>query len=177
MIIAGLDIATTTGISVMQGDKLLHAEAYRPKGKESSAIFHGFRTHLRSLLVSFRVEHVAAEEPLRTDIKRKNPDGSESPMISMATAYRLHGLIAHAEEVCFSLNIPFIPVHQSTWRKAFLGNGRADKDMALAQCNLLGYGIKSKDAAESIGVCWWLAGHLKVARLNRPGELFSGEAA
>jgi hypothetical protein len=27
-------------------------------------------------------------------------------------------------------------VNQSSWRKAFLGNGRADKDMAMAQCKI-----------------------------------------
>lgn len=178
-ILAGLDIATTTGISIMRDAKLLHAEAFRPKGKESAEIFHGFRTHLRSLLVSFGVEAVAAEEPLRTDgLKRKNDQGEEVPAISRATIYRLYGLAAAAEEICYAINVPFYFVHQATWRKAFMGNGRADKDMAVAQCKLLGFPVTKKDAAESVGVCWWLAGHLRVAQLHRPGELFStGEKA
>jgi Holliday junction resolvasome RuvABC endonuclease subunit len=179
LIIAGLDIATITGAAVMQGDKLLHAEAFRPDGTESAEIFHGFRTHLRALLVSYRVEAVAAEEPLRTNgLMRKNPDGSESPMISMATIYRLYGMAAAAEEICFALNIPFYFVNMRTWRKAFIGNGGADKAAAVAQCKLLRFNVRGKtDAAEAVGVCWWLAGHLRVAQLHRPGELFAGTAA
>lgn len=174
MVIAGLDIATTTGISIMQDGRLLHAEAFRPRGKESAEIFHGFRIHIRSLLVSFKVEAVAAEEPLRTDgLKRKNDAGEDVPAISRATIYRLYGLAAAAEEICFAINVPFFFVHQATWRKAFIGSGRADKDAALAQCRLLGFPITQKDAAESTGVCWWLAGHLRVGHLHRPGELFA----
>lgn len=179
MILCGLDIATTSGICVMQSDKLLHAEAFRPKGETSAEIFHGFRTHLRSLLVSFNVEAVAAEQPLATNgLTRKNPDGTETMKITMATIYRLYGLAAAAEEIAFALNIPFQFVHQMTWRKAFIGKPKADKDMAVAQCRLLGFDVKKKDAAEACGVAWWLAGDLNLSRRMRPGQFqFEGEAA
>lgn len=176
MKLCGLDIATRTGVCLMDGDKLIHAEAFRPKGETSAEIFHGFRVHLRALLKAHEIQYVAAEQPLRTDgLKRKNEDGTESPMIQMATIYRLYGLAAAAEEIAFALNIPFEFVNQMTWRKAFLGNGRADKNMAVAQCKLLGWGHLSKDAAEACGVAWWLAGHLRISQRMRPGEFQFGE--
>lgn len=173
MIIAGLDVATTTGFACMQGDTLLHAEAFRPTGNGDAEIFHGFRAHLRSLLVSFRVEHVGIEEPLRSDLTRKEKDGTSVPISNMATFLRLYGLRAHAVELCHALNIPVMQFNQSTWRKAFLGNGRADKEMALAQCKLLRWPVKSRDAAEACGVAWALAGHLRLSDMHRPGELFA----
>lgn len=176
-VIAGLDLATTSGIAVMDNDKLIHAEAFRPKGKSDPEIFHGFRVHLRALLVSFKVEYVGIEEPLRSDLTRKEKDGSAVPISNMKTFLRLYGIRAHALEICHALNIDHTEFNQSTWRKAFLGNGRADKDMALAQCKLMRWPVTSKDCAEACGVAWALAGHLRIARMHRPGELFSTESA
>lgn len=174
MIIAGLDVATTTGISILSGDQLLHAEAFRPKGKTNVEVNSGFRQHLTAVFAAYEVEYVAAEEPLVTDLKNK----SGEPMLTMQTYRRIYGLHGVLEELCGTKNYPLQYVHQATWRKAFLGTGRGDKDMAVAQCALLSKqrgwpAIKSKDIAESIGVAWWLAGHLRIAQLARPDELFA----
>lgn len=176
MVLCGLDIATTTGLALMQGERLLHAEAFRPKGKEDAEIFAGFRVHLRALLKSFEVEYVAYEEPLRSDLTRTEKDGSVVPISNMNTFLRLYGLRAHAVEICHSLNIPHVAVNQSTWRKAFLRNGRADKDMALAQCKLMRWPVTSKDSAEACGVAWWLGGHLRIGSGALPGDLFAPDA-
>lgn len=176
MIVAGLDVATRTGICIMDGENPLHIESFRPAGKEDAEIFHGFRAHLRAMLISHRVEHAAIEEPLRSDLKRRNPDGTEDPLTNMRTYLRLYGLRAHAIEVCHALNIPCEEVNQASWRKAFLGNGRADKDDAMKQCQMLRWPVTNKDAAEACGVAWWLSGHLRTSRLVRPGDLFEGAA-
>lgn len=176
-VLAGLDLATTSGIAIMSGDKLLHAEAFRPKGKTDAEIFHGFRAHLRALFGSYLVEACAVEEPLRSDLRRKEKDGTSVPISNMKTFLRLYGLRAHAIEICASMNIPCVEINQSTWRKAFLRNGRGDKDMALAQCKLLKFPVESKDAAEAVGVCWWLAGHLNIGNGALPGDLFARDAA
>jgi hypothetical protein len=173
MVIAGLDVATKTGLAVMHGDKLLHAEAYRPPGETNGTINAGFRVWLTSQFAAFNVEAVAAEEPLVTNLK----DKTGKPLVTMQTYRRIYGLFGVLEELCATRNIPFETVHQAQWRKAFLRNGRADKDMALAQCQQLGFPITSKDAAEAVGVCWWLGGHLRINRGNLPGELFSESAA
>lgn len=161
MIVAGSDIATTTGIAIFDGDRLIHAEAHRPKGKTDPEIFHGFRVWFRSLLISHGVQHCAIEEPLRSDIRKRNPDGTEQAITSMATYLRLYGLRGHALEVCHSLNIPCEEYNQSSWRKTFIGNGRASKDDSVKRCKQLGYDIKSKDACEAVGVAYHLMAKLQ----------------
>lgn len=157
----------------MQHDRILHVEAFRPKGKDDDEIFDGFRNHLRPLLASYPVEYLALEEPLRSDLHRKEKDGTIVPISNMKTFLRLYGLRAHAIQICRALNIEWYEVNQSTWRKAFLRNGRADKDAAVAQCKLMRWPVPNKDAAEACGVVWWLAGHLRLNQSALPGDLFA----
>lgn len=183
MIIAGFDIATTTGAAFMSGDKIIHAEAHRPNGTTDAEIFNGFRVWFRATLIAQDVKHVAIEQPLVTDIrapdKRDNavPGETRNP-VTMKTYLRLYGLRAHAVEICKALNIPCEEVHQSSWRKSFTGNGKAKKEETLALAKQLVPGLKSKDAAEAIGVVWHLSGMLRQAQLVSPGDLFDeGRAA
>lgn len=158
MIVAGFDLATTTGASILEGPKVLHAEAFRAKGKSDPEIFSSWRIWFRALLISHGVQHAAIEQPLRTpQIDRK---GELSPKSSMATYLRAYGLRGHAIQICNSLNIPCEEVNMSTWRAAFAGNGHADKAASLKIAKQLYPGLKSLDAAESIGVAWWLNGML-----------------
>jgi hypothetical protein len=180
--LAGFDIATTTGAAFLSGDKIVHAEAFRPKGKEDAEIFAGFRVWYRAMLVAHDVQHVCIEQPLVTDIRapdrRSNakPGETHNP-VTMKTYLRLYGLRAHAVEIAATLNIPLIEAHQASWRKSFTGNGRASKEESFALAKQLYPNLKSKDAAEAIGIVWHLAGVLKQAQLVRPGELFAKDAA
>lgn len=178
MIVCGLDLATRSGVCVLDGTKVLHCEAFRPAGKVDAEIFHGFRNYLRPLLLSHSVEYVGLEQPLPTDIevKDKRPGvkvGEKRNPITMVTYLRLYGLRAHAIEVCHALSIPHLEIHQGTWRKAFTGNGRATKDDVLALARQLVPTLKSKDASDALGVAWALNGEL-----NKPKEadLFAGAA-
>jgi hypothetical protein len=179
MIVAGLDIASRTGLAILDGDKLIHWEAHRPAGDEDHVIFHGFRTWLRPTLRSFHVQHVGIEQPLPTNIAitdaKKDASGKERTTkrnpLTMGTYLRIYGLFGHAVEMLYAMNVPFEIIHQGTWRKSFLGSGRADKDMAIAQCRRLGWPIKSYDAAEAAGVAFHLQGVLHINA--RAGELFA----
>ena len=181
MRLAGFDLATTSGCAVLDGGRVVHAEAFRPSGSEPE-IFHGFRVWFRRVLLTHAIEHAAIEQSLVTDIKAPvsgpgaRPGETRNP-VTMKTYLRLYGLRAHAVEICGRLNIPLVEVHQATWRKSFTGNGRASKDETLALARRLVPGLVSKDAAEAVGVVWHLAGVLKTAQLVRPGELFEGGAA
>lgn len=178
MIIAGFDLATCTGAAVLDGTKVLHAEAFRAVGKEDSEIFSNWRPWFRALLLSHEVQSVAIEAPLVTDLKAPDtrptarPGETRNP-VTMKTYLRLYGLRAHAIEICKTLNIDCREFHQASWRKAFTGNGRATKEDTLALAQRLVPGLKSKDAAEAIGVAWMLNGELN----KRPEvDLFQGAA-
>lgn len=179
MIIGGFDIATTSGCAILDGQKVLHVEAFRPRGKEDCEIFQGFRNWLRPLLISHEVERMAVEQPLVTNIAAPDrragaqPGATHNP-VTMKTYLRLYGLRAHAIEIAHSLNIGCIEIHQSTWRKAFTGNGRATKDDTLALVQRLVPGLKSKDAGEAIGIAWALNGILNTPK---EADLFATEAA
>jgi hypothetical protein len=165
MIIAGFDIATKSGAAILDDDSVIHIEAFRPKGDTDAEIFAGFRAWFRPLLVGHGVEAVGIEQPLPTDIEvqDKRPTarpGDKRNPITMPTYLRLYGLRAHAVEICHTLNIECREIHQGTWRKAFTGNGRADKDQVLKLARQIVPDLKSKDASDALGVAWALRGEL-----------------
>jgi hypothetical protein len=165
MIVAGFDLASTSGCAILDGTKVVHIEAHRPVGKDDPELFRNFRTWFRSMLLAHEVQEVAIEQPLVTNIAapdtRSNarPGQTHNP-VTMKTYLRLYGLRAHAVEICASLNVPCRELHQSSWRKAFTGNGRATKEETLALARRICPNLKSKDAAEALGVAWALNGEL-----------------
>lgn len=178
MIVAGFDIATVTGAAVLDGTKIVHVEAFRAKGKTDADIFSNWRPWFRNLLLSHEVCEVAIEQALPTDIEvadtRPNAGvGAKRNPITMKTYLRLYGLRAHAIEICRTINIGCTEIHQGSWRKAFTGNGRATKEQTLTLARRLYPALKSKDAAEAIGIAWALNGELN----HRDSDLFRGKAA
>jgi hypothetical protein len=181
MALAGFDIATTTGAAFLDGTKIVEAVSYRAKGTGDAEIFCDFRQWFNVMLGRYQVTHVAIEQPLVTNIELDDhrPNGRPGKKynpVTMATYLRLYGLRGHAIQICKARRIPVIECHQATWRKSFTGNGRATKEETLALAQRLVPDLKSKDAAEAVGVVWHLAGVLKSAQMFRPGELFSGAA-
>ena len=198
--IAGLDTGTTSGFAAFCGEHLVHAEAFRPDGENDAAIFYGFRTWLRGMLMAHEIEELAIEEPLRSDLsKTETQDASDAfgkrvvklrkPIGTMRTFLRLYGIRAHAIEVAHAVNVPCREVNVQDWRQVIHGRRTAPKgtanasawwkSQALERCRLLGWPIKSKDAAEAALVAEYLRIALKEERLGiavRPGDLFAGAA-
>lgn len=182
MILAGFDLATTSGVAFMDGDKLVNAFAYRAKGAEDAEVFGDFRKWFALMLTRYGVSHAAIEQPLVTNInvqdKRKGakPGEMHNP-VTMKTYLRLYGLRAHAVEICKTMQVPVIECHQSAWRKSFTGNGRASKEETLKLAQRLLPRLESKDAAEAVGIVWHLSGVLHAAQLYRPDDLFFERAS
>ena len=164
MIIAGFDIATTTGCAILEGSRVLHVEAFRPHGKTDAEVFHGFRAWFRKTLQQNAVERAAIEQALVTDIRAPiengKPGETRNP-VQYRTYLRLYGLRAIAIQSAHGLGVPLIEVHQGTWRKSFTGNGRASKEESLALAQKIVPGLKSLDAAEAIGIAWHLNGVIR----------------
>lgn len=146
MVIAGLDGATRSGLAILDGERLIHWEAFRPKGDTDAEIFRNFRIHLRAALVAHDVEAACLEQPLRTDLSVSEEvpaDQSDfggyrasarvkKPIGTMRTFLRLYGIRAHAIEIFASLNLDGLPgtasdeeslyeVNNKTWRSGIYG--------------------------------------------------------
>lgn len=178
MIVAGFDLASTSGCAILDGTRVLHIEAHRPTGKDDPELFMNFRRWFRGMILAHRVEWVGLEAPLVTDIQA--PDRRENAMpgqkrnpVTMKTYLRLYGLRAHAVEIAHSVNVGCLEIHQSSWRKSFTGNGRATKEQVLVVARQLVPGLKSKDSSDALGVAWHLNGELN----HRASDLFAAKVA
>ena len=166
MRVGGFDLAPTSGCAILDGAKVIHVEAFRATGDGDGEVFRSFRKWFHNTLTKHEVQRAALEQPLVTDIQApaKGPNakpGETRNPVTMRTYLRLYGLRAHAVEICERLNLPVIEVHQGSWRKSFTGSGRATKEDTLALAQQIVPGLKSKDAAEAIGIAWHLNGLIR----------------
>lgn len=207
MRLAGLDIATTTGLAFADGETIT-ASTFRPRAKRpfelkknevdfnyDGEVFREFRNHLRPWLVEHKPEAVAIEKPLPPNITVRNPvvdttsqwagqalRYEEKGGTTFGVIFRIYGLVGHACELCRRLNIPVYLVEQGKWRESFIGvksapKGTSDastwlKQRAKAQCELLKIHVPNLDAAEAVGVVWWLRGRLNPRLAGRADDLF-----
>ena len=193
MRICGLDIATVSGFCIATGSTYQTGTFNAGKtGKrkvscdaERNSIF---RQWLWTLLKSNDVQHVAIERRAVSNVTRTEVDPVTGKKVTKvitndATAATLAYLNNCAQEVCFSLNIPFEIVAVQTWRKAFLGgqkpaDGEDWKDVAKRICQLMKIDARSKDAAEAAGVAFWLQTYMKLQHGKlQAGGLFAEERA
>jgi Holliday junction resolvasome RuvABC endonuclease subunit len=170
MIVGGFDIATTTGCAVLDGTRVLFAEAYTADGDNEAEVFRGFRRWFRYIIKSYGIQRIAMEQPLRTPMinqsKLKQGIVEMSPKSTMKVYLRLYGLRTLAVTEASVLDVPLIEVNMMTWRKSFTGNPRAEKEETLALAQRIVPGLKSKDAAEAIGIAWHLNGVLRSEQLQ-----------
>jgi uncharacterized protein YjeT (DUF2065 family) len=153
MSLAGFDIASSTGIFVMEGLRPLHAESWRanvarPKGLKpmeanaayEAALAEPFRKHVRWVLKEFNVKEAAYEQPRTRDFERTvtrvDPDAlfagqavtTETQRASSnLSMLRSFGMCVILCGVCHNFGIPCHEVPADEWRKAFIGRARAPK--------------------------------------------------
>ena len=188
MRIAGLDVASNTGWCIAEGQSF-ETGLFRnkPKSKSEAERNHNFRRWLRTFLKIKEIEFVAIEDRIKGEMTRVEVDRfgnktrkSVSNDHAKATAAYLNGC---AQEVCYSLSIPFVLVPVQTWRAAFNGDLKPGKDenqkeVTRRVCEMMKIDVKSKDAADAAGIAFWAQIHTKTERLQgSAGPLFEGEAA
>ena len=204
MIIAGMDISTTSGLCVWDG-KGYRAYEFRPNVKRPSdlkpqelhapyeaIVAEEWRDHVRRFFLSEGVEHVGYELPRTGDFSKFQDDGEGGKekvrSSSNLSLVRNFGLVTHMLGVANRLNIIHYGAHDTAWRKTFLGFSRAPKghpgfktsrDYMKAQsklrCAQLGIKVKGDNAADATGVCYWLKSYLDPDN-KVMGELFEGSA-
>lgn len=200
--IAGLDIASTTGLAFRRGDEI-KAETFRLKSTKNildnakglnaakmGVSFREFEDFIISWLLDNKVSHCAIEEPLNTNFSQRRvkravaPEAAWAgkasvevvePGVTMETFFKIHGLEAMACAACMRLNIHVEFVNQATWRKTFLDNGRPKepKRAAKKRCETLGIKVTSLDAAEAVGVMWWMDQKVNPYGARSANDLFS----
>lgn len=215
MSVAGFDIASSTGICIMDGSKVIHLEAWkanipRPKGlgpmqadvAYEAMLAEPFRKHVRGLLKTCGVTHVAYEQPRTRDFERKKITVDTTAewaghaiqeeiqrASSNLSMLRSFGMCVILVGVCQNLGIETYEVPADDWRKAFLGFSRAPKhdrignkitdgrkwlkNQTIAQCSREGIIVDNDDAGDSVGVTFWLRSRLSPIGRALEGDLFS----
>lgn len=162
-----------------------------------------FRDFFRTTLIAEGVQHVAIETPRTRDYggERTVVDTETEwagravrkiPQRRSSNLAMVRGLIVVGQliGVCNRLHIPVDLVDGDDWREAFLGFSRAPsrikgaearrkflKDAALRQCALAGIDVPNDDAADAVGVAWWLRGALNPLAARRVEDLFAAQGA
>lgn len=164
--ILSLDIATTTGWAVgSPGDKPIAGlvKTSGDIGQKMSQLRYG----IQELGHEYKPDLIIFEQPLH-----HVPKQGSSNVLRLALA-----LCGVAEMIAHDAGVRCVEVPISTWRKHFIGYGRAPKDahkgwckdQVIHRCQLLGWGDLPHDAAEACGI-WDYACSL---RSTAPG-LFQG---
>ncbi len=200
MIIGGMDLATTSGFCIIKDGKF-ETQTFRANVKKSilhndkaidaereGEIGRKFQDFLQCWLVENRIDRAAIEAPLPSNTTRRKRvvnagadfagqalQYQEVGGVSQSAVFRMYGLEYLALTLCNRLNIPVVFVHQATWRKEFLGTGKPSdaKKEAVKMCQKLGIEISSVDAAEAVGVAFWLDRQINPLSHRRANDLFN----
>ena len=202
--LAGLDISSSaTGWAVM--DRTGRVEAcgtFKPRG-DYPARLHAFMGWLHAFLTQHQIRALAAEEPLRSDISKREvrfdrglfgetTQITRRPITQMTTLRALYGFSAAAQAISYGCGVPFREVNNGDWRQAFIGTRRAPKNVAdgrewlkaaaFAQAQRIGARPDSNDAGDAVGVAFWLYGQIgregRAARAKIAADkAFRGRAA
>lgn len=205
MNIGGLDCATTSGLTALKAG-VYTATTFRASVKKKflekddgkgldaereGEIARKFADFFQTWLIDNQIGYMAIEAPLPSNPTRKkrtidlssNWAGQairyeEVAGTSFASVFRIYGLEMIAVMICVRMNIKVMFVGQGTWRKAFLGTGKPTdaKKEAKKVCERLKIAVSSLDAAESVGVCWYLNQTLNPYS-GRSNDLFTGAAS
>lgn len=185
--LAGLDISSTAaGWAVM--DRTGRVEAcgtFKPRG-DYAARLYAFMGWYHRFLTERQIRVVAIEEPLRSDISKREIKVERGllgetmrvtrrPITQMTTLRALYGFAAAAQAISHGAGVPYREVNNGDWRQAFIGARRAPKGTpngtewlkarAFQQAQMIGARPDSDDAGDAVGVAFWLYG--EIAREGR----------
>lgn len=148
MKVLALDIATRLGWAVGSAGSLPLFGAHQlPKARydgDFSGRFVAMAQWLHDMIDMHAPTLIAYEEPLM-------PRGVEMTT-TWATTRLLIGLVSWADGVAEDRGVAAMEVNNSTWKKHFVGNGRAEKIDTIRKCFSLGMQPPDNNAADAIGI-------------------------
>lgn len=157
-----------------------------------------WREYFWAWLIGEKIQHLAIETPLRSDMTRlEEGDHGQKERVaatSMKTVWRIYSNTSAAFEIAGRLNVPVSAIHGSTWKKSFLGvihapkiddDGTLVKDgrkwlkkRARRECEKINVKVRNDDQGDAVGICWTLRGLLHLDGVGgKPGDLFADRAA
>jgi hypothetical protein len=175
MNIAGLDLATVSGLACMK-EGIYTATTFRASTKKKAflepdekkktldanhegEIGRKFEDFLTTWLIDNDIGYVGIEAPLPSNGTRQKTEidtetnwaGKSIRKVtvdgaSLSAIFRIYGLEMIACAVCHRLNIPVIFIHQGTWRKSFLGTGKPSNPKQAAKKECERRGVKISSA-------------------------------
>ncbi len=195
-ILLGLDIATTTGWALYEVHELRNHPQIscgswkcKPERKGDHVDTCGkMAAHLVALHKSLRdrglqIDRVAIEAPLKVRVGAKRVIRDDmwashtetTQATNAATEFITPALHGAAIAILCAYKIPVDNVMSSTWRKSFIGVGRAPKeiqnkrkwwkDKVREAADLLGtdmgFNVPNMDASDAVGVVFWLAAQVR----------------
>lgn len=178
MLITGLDIASTSGVSFVEPSRpssTWHCLAIEAEGDGAWAKIDDFDCALRPLLADRRPDLAVIERPLGVVVDYGGGDqpGGDRRMINATTTITLAALAGAAIGILNSLSIPWVMIADKTWRTAYYGKGYKPavnwKVSAVEVAERQGIALPSTkkaahDAAEAVGiaVAWRSANFIPV---------------
>lgn len=166
MLILGLDIATTTGFAWYEpGSSLASIKTglIKAEGENAEEKAASLAQQLVVMFKAGRPDFVAIEQPMR-NVKsfrkvRNDLAGAVEEQTINPNALQLEGLVCAAVAIIAAYRIPWETISSATWRKHFLGMGRAPnfdrqawKRAAVERCRVFKIAVKNADAAEAVGI-------------------------
>lgn len=166
MKLMGFDVATVTGICVLEDDKF-SASSFRiprPKSKkpngfdlEYEAYFaNEFYEYMNDLIGNEKPDYIGIERPLPGNIRKGNGAGGTT----LATTYRLNGLVYLLSQIGLAHESGVISVSQSQWRSLFLGVTTGGRDFlkkkAFEKCQSLGISVENHDQSDAVGIVHYM---------------------
>jgi len=142
--ILGLDLGTHTGWAIRRrGGAILYGTAKFPNPKKAhpGQRWQAYRVWLSGLLDKYQI-HVVAYEDVRRHL------GTDA-------AHAYGAFEALLQMTAASYNVELLPVGVGVIKKAFTGNGRADKQDMLRQARLAGFSPDTDNAADALAVLHW----------------------
>lgn len=165
-LILGLDIATTTGFAWYEpGSSLssIKTGLIKAEGDNAEEKAASLAQQLVTMFKSARPDFVAIEQPMRNVVsfkkKRQDFGGEVEEQTINPNALQLSSLAGAAVAIIAAYRIPWETIPSATWRKHFLGMGRAPnfdrqawKRAAVERCRALRIDVRNADAAEAVGI-------------------------
>lgn len=169
MIILGLDIATVTGAAMYPTDKpisAIEAWSFKVTGDRHEEKAASMGLEMVRIIRDRQPDLIAIEEPLKNIVQHKKQrndlvgEHTESTL-NPASVILPNQLVGAALAIINAYRIPWVVIHQQSWRRQFLGFARKKgwrrddyKRACRTRCDQLKIVCTNNDQADAVGVAF-----------------------